>query len=261
MSRHVVALVCTVVAGGCLDDADPELDFEAQELARPSAFTPTQISAVHSNLCWDLPAQAGGPFMLQQFECHSGGNQRWEMLLGPGNVSTIMVSGSNACLDVPNANVVSGQDLQISLCNFGNNQKWVIEPGVTSATIHPYSDLGLCVDVESASPIDARIQIHSCNGQANQQFKFRTVLQTVQVAGCTSSVNAGAKSGGSILNPAVVAVGTRKSLYFGQNLATRCNTPGTLVTTLAGCPVGTNSAVIDRVGTGTGPFPIVCLRE
>jgi hypothetical protein len=86
---------------------------------------------------------------------------------GSGGTSRI-IGYAGKCIDVPGANGVDGQYLNIWDCNGTSAQAWTF-PG--DGTIRA---LGKCMDVAWGSAADgAVIQLASCSGNPAQQFWFR----------------------------------------------------------------------------------------
>ncbi|MEO8705102.1 MAG: RICIN domain-containing protein [Kofleriaceae bacterium] len=258
MSRSLMFAFATVLIAGCLDDAGEDFDVDESESSLPQGPV-VQISTDLGGLCWDMPQQPAGPFMLQQYPCHAGQAQRWSVSAAAAGIPvTIRLANDNfACVDVPNSNIVSGQDLQVAFCNGGNNQKWVLEPNGPFSIIHPVTNSSLCVDIEWAATTIARVQLHSCNGQQNQRFRFRTILKEVTMPACAGDVRVGQLiNNGNIINATNVAPGTRVSRPE-VNAGSQCM--GGPITSV-GCPANTNVIILDRA-QGAGAFPLVCFRE
>jgi len=92
---------------------------------------------------------------------------------GGGGGSTTGVlrgSGSNRCLDVPNASTANGSLLDIWDCNGGANQQWASLP---NGELQVYGNK--CLDVPGhATAAGTRVEIWDCNGGANQQWNLNS---------------------------------------------------------------------------------------
>jgi endo-1,4-beta-xylanase len=85
-----------------------------------------------------------------------------------GSSGVLRGTGSNRCLDVPNASQSDGTYLQIWDCSGNANQQW------TSSSSNQLTVYGSkCLDVPGhATMAGTRVEIWTCNGGANQQWRL-----------------------------------------------------------------------------------------
>jgi hypothetical protein len=89
---------------------------------------------------------------------------------GAGSTGVLRGTGSNRCLDVPNASQSDGTFLQIFDCNGGANQQWTLN---SSNELTVYGSK--CLDVpNNATSAGTRVEIWTCNGGANQQWRLNS---------------------------------------------------------------------------------------
>jgi beta-glucanase (GH16 family) len=89
----------------------------------------------------------------------------WDTGGGGGGTSGRFVGLGGRCIDVPGANPVDGNPLQIWDCNGSAAQNWTA-PG--DGTLRA---LGRCMDVAGGSRVNgATVQLYACNGTGAQQF-------------------------------------------------------------------------------------------
>ncbi|WP_432932854.1 ricin-type beta-trefoil lectin domain protein [Microbispora sp. CA-135349] len=89
---------------------------------------------------------------------------------GGGNSGVLRGTGSNRCLDVPNAATANGTLLAIWDCNGGANQSWTY---LSNGGLQVYGNK--CLDVPGhATAAGTRVQIWDCNGGANQQWNLNS---------------------------------------------------------------------------------------
>ncbi|MEO8705101.1 MAG: RICIN domain-containing protein [Kofleriaceae bacterium] len=261
---RLLVLAIAVAFVGCLDDDSLDYEAEAQGLYTPDRNVLTQITTHLGGLCWERHSATVyyAPYIFQQSQCTGelSRDQGWVMDVDANHVTTIHHAMYDYCVDIPGGNVTSGQDLEVVRCTSSTNQRWVLETSGPYSIIHPFSDRNLCVDIEWAATTTARIQIHACNGQGNQRFRFRTVLGVLALPACAGSMNVGTvipEFTPNILLPVTVAAGARANVQFSTGtFSLRCNAAVPLVTMPAGCPAGTNSVVVDRIAN-----ELVCMRE
>ena len=101
-----------------------------------------------------------GAYQAHMAEAQAAVNQ-----VGGGGGNSRIIGYVGKCVDVPGANGVSGQYLQLYDCNGSGAQNWTF-PG--DGTIRDY---GLCVDVAWGSTADgAVVQLAGCSGNPAQQW-------------------------------------------------------------------------------------------
>jgi hypothetical protein len=90
---------------------------------------------------------------------------------GSGSTSGVLRgSGSNRCLDVPNASTANGTLLDIWDCNGGANQQWAY---LSNGELQVYASK--CLDVPNhATAAGTRVEIWDCNGGTNQQWNLNS---------------------------------------------------------------------------------------
>ena len=89
---------------------------------------------------------------------------------GGSTTGVLRGSGSNRCLDVPNASTANGTLLDIWDCNGGANQQWAY---LSNGELQVYGSK--CLDVPNhATAAGTRVEIWDCNGGANQQWNLNS---------------------------------------------------------------------------------------
>jgi hypothetical protein len=130
---------------------------------KPVAFA---LVNVNSGRCLDVTgggAADGVP--VQQFGCHGGDDQAWQMKNG-----TLVNVHSGKCLDVPGSSAEDHARIQQFSCNGGTNQSWQI----TRAGSVVNTSSKRCLDVADGSLDDhAVVQQFACHGTANQRWTLR----------------------------------------------------------------------------------------
>lgn len=97
-----------------------------------------------------------------------------------GKTLHIVSSHTQKCLEVPNGNFTSGQNLEMRTCDGSARQKFVIEvipplPGRNTSghLLKPLGQPTLCADIEwGTSNGGERIQLFDCHFGDNQAFRF-----------------------------------------------------------------------------------------
>jgi ricin-type beta-trefoil lectin protein/putative serine esterase DUF676 len=117
---------------------------------------------------------------IRTWECNGSDAQMWMYnstgIEDPDDVGVVtLLAVQGKCLDVPRADAVAGQVLQLWECQTdaadGDGQRWLLFPG--DGTIHPALDPSLCVDVPfGLSLVRPPLQLWPCNGGANQQWSY-----------------------------------------------------------------------------------------
>ena len=130
------------------------------------------IKPVHSGKCLDVvSARAENGANVQQWDCHGGTNQKWE-LVPDGKHHQIKVLHSGKCLDVVVASKDNGANVQQWDCHGGTNQKWELVPDGKNFQIKAVHS-GKCLDVVVASKDNgANIQQWDCHGGTNQMWEI-----------------------------------------------------------------------------------------
>jgi hypothetical protein len=139
------------------------------EVSDACAFDPTcNAQATHTiwaNGGWtQWTTYNNGAYQAHLAEAQAAVNQAGGGGSGGGGTSRI-IGYLNRCVDVPGANGVNGQYLQMYDCNGTGAQNWTF-PG--DGTIR---DFGLCMDVAWGSTADgAAVQLADCSGNPAQQW-------------------------------------------------------------------------------------------
>lgn len=204
--------------------------------------------------CWDT-SPSGSPRTFQQYPCHARDNQRWVFETVGSFFRIHSADDDDLCVDVPNSNMTSGQDLQLFPCHSGANQLWgLASVDGQSASIRPALDDTLCMNVENAIVTgQSRIQIYTCTDAINERWRFHDYLDDDTIGGCSGSVRfySTQHAPSSVVGPGGVG-----------NYPVTTNKPDTLCSSdfdheLVNCPSGTDWIVADRLG-GTGSFKVRC---
>jgi len=140
------------------------------------APTVGRVEVRHSGKCLDvLNASTADGVTLQQWRCHSGDNQKWEITPVGGGFHTFKVLHSNKCMEVSGYSTANGAQVVQSNCDGGGNQQFTfVDVGDGYRQIRARHS-GKCIDVSGNSQADnARVQQWNCafNSQTNQDWKF-----------------------------------------------------------------------------------------
>lgn len=135
------------------------------------AIVSTIVSS-QSNKCLDV---VGGSTQdhanVQQYACHNGDNQRWELRVQAAGLYQFVNRKSNKCLDVEGASTQDRANVQQYTCHSGDNQLWYIHPHEQGNYEIVSRKSGKCLDVEGASTQDrANIQQYTCHSGNNQRW-------------------------------------------------------------------------------------------
>jgi len=113
-----------------------------------------------------------------------------------GGTGVLRGSGSNRCLDVPNASQTDGTFLQIRDCSAAANQQWTL---TASNQLTVFGSK--CLDVPGhATAAGTRVEIWTCNGGANQQWRLNSDGTVVGVESglCLDVTGAGTANGTAV---------------------------------------------------------------
>lgn len=111
---------------------------------------------------------------VQQYTCHGGAMQSWQLrYLGSGEYE-IRAMHSGLCLDVYLASRIDGAQIVQHPCNGGANQRFRInaDPSGTYEIRAVHSDKCLDVPYGTSTP-GVRIQQYRCHGGAMQRYYFQ----------------------------------------------------------------------------------------
>lgn len=87
---------------------------------------------------------------------------------GGGNSGVLRGTGSNRCLDVPNASTANGVQADIWDCNGGTNQSWTLN---SSQELVVYGNK--CLDASGrGGAAGTPVIVYDCNGGTNQQWSL-----------------------------------------------------------------------------------------
>jgi hypothetical protein len=129
---------------------------------------------VKSGLCLDSPGNNNGD-QLQQYSCSGGANQNLSFVPVGNNQYEIVVASTGKCLDITPAEVSKdGAIVKQWDCAGVVNQRFTFDdtPGGGSRLIRSVAG-GKCLDLDSNTGLGGKLQIWTCNGQAQQQFQPR----------------------------------------------------------------------------------------
>ncbi|WP_031105067.1 RICIN domain-containing protein [Streptomyces sp. NRRL S-146] len=131
-----------------------------------TAATYNTLIARHSSKCADVTSQslwAGA--QIKQYDCNSGGNQKyWFKSLGSGYYQ-LMVRNSSLCVQ-ENASTVTQENCNSS----ATNQQWSLTTTGSYVNVTSRAS-GECLDVNGASTANgAALITYTCNGGTNQQW-------------------------------------------------------------------------------------------
>ncbi|TKB79581.1 MAG: hypothetical protein E8D45_03900 [Nitrospira sp.] len=135
---------------------------------------PRAIVNENSGKCFD---NAGGVkndgANLQQFTCHGGLNQQWELKAVTGNMVEIVNKNSGKCLDVAGGSKNDGANVQQFGCHGGSNQRWTMTALTGGMSQFINQNSGKCLDVTGGSKNDgANIQQFTCHGGPSQRYSL-----------------------------------------------------------------------------------------
>ena len=138
-------------------------------VAQPTA---TRVRSRSSGKCMDVngASQASGATVIQ-WNCGTGGNQRWTEEDAGGGFNRLKASHSGMCLDLASQSSANGVGLVQATCGTGASQQWSREDagGGYYRLINRLSNK--CADVPGGSGTDGVQLIQwNCNGGQNQQW-------------------------------------------------------------------------------------------
>ena len=175
---HTGVLAAAMLATGCLQGADNVQVDDADESAllgesEDALGFNVILKAKHSGGCLDIAgANTSGGAPLIQWDCHGGGNQRFNFVhTGFGNYNIVMVH-SGQCLDVAGANPANVVPILQWPCHGGDHQKFrlLAHPDGYFSFVAVHS--GRCLDVKGANPANGvPIIQYDCHLGDNQRFR------------------------------------------------------------------------------------------
>jgi hypothetical protein len=142
------------------------------------ADTNYQVIARNSTKCMDLDngTPEDGTTILQ-WSCHSGLNQRWQLVRRFGGaIGTYQVvsAATGKCMAVSGASMDDGADVVEEPCGLQPDRLWRISEVIDTYLMFVAVVSQKCLDVRDVSLSDgARLQQWSCHQGGNQQFRIR----------------------------------------------------------------------------------------
>lgn len=179
--RRGVCLLAAL-AGGCVAGAESDEDWMEVAPGEDIGTADSEVQAgvysiiaTHSGKCLDIRgASLADKAALDQYSCHHGPNQRFQILdLGNGEWA-IVAQHSDKCLDVPGVTTANTVQLEQYTCHLGPNQRFrfVSLGGGHYAITAKHS--GKCLDVRGASLADTvPVDQYTCHFGPNQRFRLQ----------------------------------------------------------------------------------------
>ncbi|GAB3168892.1 hypothetical protein GCM10027059_32620 [Myceligenerans halotolerans] len=138
---------------------------------------PERLVNRNSGKCLDVSgfSTADGA-TVQQWTCHDGDNQRWQVQEVSGGYAQITGVNSGKCLDVDGFSTADGAAVQQWTCHGGENQQWQVQdlPGGDVQLVNRNS--GKCLDVDASSTANGvAMQQWTCHGGDNQAWQRSTL--------------------------------------------------------------------------------------
>jgi hypothetical protein len=141
--------------------------------AQPLSY---ELVSVNSGKCLDVTdwSTANGA-RIQQWTCHGGGNQQWQLQSAPDGYTIIQSVFSAKVLDVTDWRLDDGAPIQQWDAHGGANQQWLLQPIGDGSYVVTSRYSGKALDVTDWSAADgAQIQQWALHGGANQRWLLRT---------------------------------------------------------------------------------------
>ena len=104
---------------------------------------------------------------------------RQSIVPGAASYFQIVNRNSGLCMDINNANMASGTNVQQWTCNGGNWQKWSYD--AATGLIRSLQDPRYCLDNGGSYSDGANVQIWACSGNANQRFMLDAVNGVIRM--------------------------------------------------------------------------------
>lgn len=126
-----------------------------------------------SGLCLDVPGGDGTDGLgLQQWGCHSGDNQRWQLRLQSDGTYLISSKQTGKCLDIPRG-AVEAAWLEQYTCHGNSNQRWKLEAQSDGSFAIKAAHSGKCLDVANGSlAAGGRVLQFECHLGDNQRWRL-----------------------------------------------------------------------------------------
>jgi hypothetical protein len=156
-----------------------------------SAQTDTYTLKVkHSGKCLDISGGSNGA-TAQQWDCHTGDNQKWQLISDGQGYYWLKARHSGKCLDVEGTSTNNGAKTQQWDCHTGNNQKWQLVAAGSGYYQLKAKHSGRCLDITDVSNNNgARVQQWNCHSGDNQKWLL------AQASGSGGGGNGGGAGGG-----------------------------------------------------------------
>ncbi len=138
------------------------------------------------------PGQTANRTPVTVATCTDTAHQKWHA----GNYGSLVNLASERCLDVPEADFVSGRQLQVYDCVGTRNQSWIGPPYTVADGQISWSTSSSCVDLDVAS---GRVQIWSCNRRFNQTWRLERD-GTIRTAGVCMQLSPTSLGNGAVVN-------------------------------------------------------------
>ncbi len=100
--------------------------------------------------------------MVQQFACHGGPDQQWEIRV----TGQIVSANSRKCLDLGDPGAAGGAAVEQVTCNGGETQRWEVR---NTGEIVDRRD-GMCLDAGGGSADTTALMLAACDGSLHQQW-------------------------------------------------------------------------------------------
>ena len=132
------------------------------------------LTARHSNKCLDVAeASSKSGADIQQWDCHSGNNQKWRLVSKGGDSYTLSALHSGKCLDVSGASGNNGANVLQWDCHGKDNQTWRITREGDGYFRITARHSGKCLDVSGASGNNGANALQwDCHSGNNQKWKL-----------------------------------------------------------------------------------------
>src|SRR5262249_52925960 len=132
----------------------------------------------HSGRCLDVDGESTSDgARVQQYGCHGGANQRWQLRSNDRLNWEIVNINSGKCLEVQGASMSTGAPVQQNTCNGNHHQHWqAVRSGNTFSLRARHSGLSLTVADQSRGN-GALVQQEVFNGASNQRWEIESLRE------------------------------------------------------------------------------------
>ncbi|MBL0885206.1 RICIN domain-containing protein [Myceligenerans indicum] len=134
---------------------------------------PESLVNGNSGKCLDVDGSSTADgAKVQQWACHGGSNQAWQVEEVAGGYVQIVNGNSGRCLDVDGFSTADGGRVQQWTCTGGTNQQWQVQDLSGGSVQVVNRNSGKCLDVNGFSTADgAKVQQWTCHGGSNQAWQ------------------------------------------------------------------------------------------